>query len=281
MLYPSNRDVYFDNIKGKLILLVVLGHLLEFCNSDGVFRFLYVFLYSFVMPVFVFVSGLFFKPKIRSVFKYLAIYLIFQLVLLGMNYYFSGKPIFLYDFLVPVWSLWYLLFLIFCYCVAILFERFGYPKDSLLACSIVLFLLSGFIHVGYFLSLQRFCAYFVFFALGVCLKIEQVKKYVAAFDNCIIGLFCIGGIVLVSAIFKADFMPAAFYNSYPYSYFFNYPKWFMFAIRVMQVVLSFIFGLFLLRNTSANKGFYTFCGYFSLLIYLIHSVILFGFHCVE
>lgn len=63
------RLAYFDNIKGVLIILVVIGHLLEPCarlGSVGLAGFRVLdFIYMFHMPLFIFLTGLFSK----SVFK--------------------------------------------------------------------------------------------------------------------------------------------------------------------------------------------------------------------
>lgn len=65
----KERLAYFDNVKGVLIALVVIGHLLEPCAKLGAealagFKVL-DFIYMFHMPLFIFVTGLFSK----SVFK--------------------------------------------------------------------------------------------------------------------------------------------------------------------------------------------------------------------
>ena len=60
----ENRDLSFDYMKGVLIFLVVWGHLISFCmsnDSDIYFDSLRKFLYSFHMPLFVFISGWFFR----------------------------------------------------------------------------------------------------------------------------------------------------------------------------------------------------------------------------
>ena len=54
----------WDNLKFILILLVVVGHLADtFTGESESFRALYLFIYSFHMPLFFFISGLFFSEK--------------------------------------------------------------------------------------------------------------------------------------------------------------------------------------------------------------------------
>ena len=53
----KTREYGFDNLRGLLIVLVVLGHLLEICGSFPGAGFLYRTIYSFHMPAFLFLSG--------------------------------------------------------------------------------------------------------------------------------------------------------------------------------------------------------------------------------
>jgi len=55
----KQRLLYFDNLKGFAILLVVLGHCIQQCDSEGSYQFLYNLIYAFHMPLFMAVSGFF------------------------------------------------------------------------------------------------------------------------------------------------------------------------------------------------------------------------------
>lgn len=56
----NKRLNYIDQLKGFAILLVVAGHVLEFCLYKNNFSFLHDMIYSFHMPLFAFLSGLVF-----------------------------------------------------------------------------------------------------------------------------------------------------------------------------------------------------------------------------
>ena len=62
---PVERDTFLDNLKGVLILLVVFAHYLILYVEQNVaslaVQTLCFFIYSFHMPLFVFVSGFFSK----------------------------------------------------------------------------------------------------------------------------------------------------------------------------------------------------------------------------
>ena len=58
VLYMKERVYKFDNLKLLLIVLVIFGHILEFVpNSMDK----YIFIYTFHMPCFMFVTGYFAK----------------------------------------------------------------------------------------------------------------------------------------------------------------------------------------------------------------------------
>lgn len=67
---PNIRDNYWDTLKFVLIFLVVFGHVLEVNYPPGsVNRGIYNFIYSFHMPLFVFISGRFSHIKNRANYK--------------------------------------------------------------------------------------------------------------------------------------------------------------------------------------------------------------------
>lgn len=53
----ANRLYYLDNLKGLLIILVILGHAIQFTLPDYENAFAFRFIYSFHMPLFFFISG--------------------------------------------------------------------------------------------------------------------------------------------------------------------------------------------------------------------------------
>lgn len=64
-----SRICYMDTCKGLLIFLMVAGHCLALYRGDAVCNALYWFIYSFHMPVFIFISGYFSKNTDKPVWK--------------------------------------------------------------------------------------------------------------------------------------------------------------------------------------------------------------------
>ena len=62
----THRLHYIDNLKGVLILLVVLGHCIQCTDLDFDHNAVFRYIYSFHMPLFMCVSGFVsYKPDIK------------------------------------------------------------------------------------------------------------------------------------------------------------------------------------------------------------------------
>lgn len=78
------RVAKWDNLKAFLILCVVTGHILYFyAGSSTMAKGLYLFLYTFHMPVFIFLAGMFSKHAVRErktekVIEYALIYVVMK-----------------------------------------------------------------------------------------------------------------------------------------------------------------------------------------------------------
>lgn len=96
----NNRSVFFDQLKGILIVFVILGHVMAICPKDGGINssILYLIIYSFHMPLFVGISGYFsvnsykksFNQMIASRVKRLMVPLFLYSTILFLLYYISG-----------------------------------------------------------------------------------------------------------------------------------------------------------------------------------------------
>ena len=64
-MQEKTREIYFDNLKTLLIFLVVLGHFTNLNKSIPLMGAINNVIYSFHMPLFIFISG-YFSKSIRS-----------------------------------------------------------------------------------------------------------------------------------------------------------------------------------------------------------------------
>ena len=114
------RDPYFDNAKFILIVLVVLGHFFtSYAFHNEMIGAIYKTIYSFHMPAFVLLSGLFAKGfyekgYLTKITKRLILpYLIFQILYTIYYYFLYEHSSFSINLFAPQWSLWFLMSLFF------------------------------------------------------------------------------------------------------------------------------------------------------------------------
>ena len=85
----KQRVSFWDNLKGILIILVVLGHFLYIYYDTGLSKYIVNTIYMFHMPAFVFASGYFAKSDSTrsksSVCKLAVAYVIFNTVMMLFN----------------------------------------------------------------------------------------------------------------------------------------------------------------------------------------------------
>lgn len=163
---------YINFIKYALMFLVVFGHCIEPFVDIPFFKALYLTIYSFHMPLFVFVAGFLAKYNKNKCIRFVVIYLIFQVIHIlptilmplfteAQNYTFLEilKIIF-----TPGWTLWFLPALIVWTLTLKIFKNIKYIDIFMF---FVISLLLGFIpYVGDILALSRTFYFYPFFLLG-------------------------------------------------------------------------------------------------------------------
>lgn len=119
----NNRIAYIDRLKGLAIILVVIGHLLK----TGETGMLYQFIYSFHMPLFMFLSGFVIHelPKWQKLCIKLTNYL-FPFFIVGSLYsFFIDANISLFIISAKKFGYWYLLVLAEFYMLLFVYGFFG------------------------------------------------------------------------------------------------------------------------------------------------------------
>ncbi|QLK85688.1 acyltransferase family protein [Staphylococcus sp. 17KM0847] len=184
MTNVQKRDAFFDNARAILITLVVFGHLIQPYTSDQPFlTALYLLIYSFHMPAFLFISGYFAKDVGRAGYiekvgkKLLGPYLIF-FAFFSFYYFFTGKNSKVYlDVFDPVFALWFLLTLFFFNVIIVVIRQF--KPQYVLPIAIMVSILSGFsTNVDGYLSWSRTLVFFPIFYVGYLLNTSQFSQYI-------------------------------------------------------------------------------------------------------
>lgn len=198
------RDKRIDNIRSILIFLVVLGHFFEPSQSTSL-MYAAEFIYSFHMPVFVFISGYLakFNPK-RIVRTYLYSYLLLQTVYIFFNKFFLEKTDTALDFSNPHHSLWYLLAMaMYCLIIPLIETDRRSKKMIIFAISLFISLFAGTDWgIDETFTLGRFFGFLPFFVLGYYMREESFGERIKKWSLSLKILFAVFlGIVIAFAEF--------------------------------------------------------------------------------
>lgn len=171
----QKRVILWDNLKFFLILTVVLGHFVEpYIKQSHFFKFLFLFIYSFHMPLFIFISGVFFNDKHikESVLGYLAVFFTYKVANLLVNI--ALKNDYSFSLFTESGIPWFLLALVFYYGVAHCLQ--GVNKTFLFFFALGIGCFSGYDKdIGDFLALSRIIVYFPWFLLGTMVSREKLE----------------------------------------------------------------------------------------------------------
>lgn len=199
------KDIKISNLKGLLIFLVVFGHLIEVYKDT--FHYLYVFIYSFHMPLFILISGYLAKRIDRKkIFNFLLLYLIFETIFNSIMSVISG--VLQTNFAIPYFHLWYLLSMITWYLLAFPLTKKKLnltTKLIVLTVTLSISLFSRYIDIeglnNYFLSYQRSLTFLFFFFLGFVLDTKDMKKVYSLIKNKIV--ICSASILAIMSLMLA------------------------------------------------------------------------------
>ena len=166
----SRRLPFFDNLKGVLIALVVVGHFFNGALSAQIVPAwcLFDFIYSFHMPLFIFVSGMFCKSAYSQKKGFRAGLVLYYLLLSWMMYLALWLPQAFLGVAEPLNLLtldgsmpWYLMALAVYCALTPLFSALKPSFAIVAACGLAV--LSGFVDVGNVFSASRVIVFSPFF----------------------------------------------------------------------------------------------------------------------
>ena len=108
----NKRIAKWDNVKFWMILCVVVGHVMNCFRGNTTADIIYTFVYSFHMPVMIFVAGMFSRncieqKRYETVINYIAVYLIMKVLEAASTYIVKGS--FSYHFLWESGPAWFAL----------------------------------------------------------------------------------------------------------------------------------------------------------------------------
>lgn len=220
----KTREYQYDNIRFILIFLVVMGHLLELSTSIPFQTAVYKCIYTFHMPAFLFLSGMFASfRRSRIVFSLLVPYLMAQVAYRYFESWLSGSDLHL-TFLQPFWLLWYLFALLIYHCLLPFYDTDS-PRTAglILLGAVATALLSGFDKgLAFPMSFSRVVAFQPWFILGFYWrKAPRLQnRFFAAMEarSSVLRPALVVALVLCWIFWSWGAIPAdILYNAHPYS----------------------------------------------------------------
>lgn len=273
------RDNRISNIKGILIILVVFGHVLEADKARYIN--VYEYIYSFHMPVFIFISGYLSKNiNFKKIAKLILLYLPFQLFYCIFLFTIGYKEVLDIKFLIPQYQLWYLISMVWWYLIAMMLSKISNKNLKIVAGILIVAL--GIISRKliilddtYILSYQRTLSFVPFYLAGYFLVKENIEylfnlfgKYKKIISTSIIALVFI--FIVILNIKYTNGLDLLFRGSFDLRRLdYNISYGIMMAIAYLIPTLSLVA---IMNVVSSRKSLLTKFGDNSLLVFLLHPI---------
>ena len=171
------RDPFFDNAKFMAIVLVVAGHSIVNLRDVRVAHALYLFVYTFHMPVFIVITGYFSRNftfgggKARKLITNLGVpYVIFETAY-STYHWAVGKSSFQISLLDPYYLTWFLMALFLWRLSTPVWQQIRWPVGA----AVVISLLAGMTDLPGDLEMNRTFGLVPFYVLGLMLKRTRTR----------------------------------------------------------------------------------------------------------
>ncbi|KQX06473.1 MULTISPECIES: acyltransferase family protein [unclassified Leifsonia] len=282
-----HRVPLWDNARWLAIALVVVGHgiLPLIADSDAAYA-VYLFIYSFHVPVFVAVSGYMAKatsPGTRQIKRLLTDivvpYIIFETIWTTIRWLLGGR--FVLDYATASWTLWFL--------IALALWRVLLPYLAVLRYPLIITMAIS-VFAGYFaaidatLALSRTIGLLPFFVFGWALRQRQITGRWLALPPRVIWRWRAGALALFLALAVSiavfieplrDLKVRRFllYDE-PYPTI-GYPEWWAGGIRLGLMLFAMVLAIAFLMLLPRKPTWFTALGGATMYIYLLHSFLLF------
>ncbi|MFS2292992.1 MAG: acyltransferase [Actinomadura sp.] len=276
---PRQRDAFFDNAKFFTAALVVVGHVwAEFGDSIAA-RAAYVVLYSFHMPVFVFIAGYFSRgfmrstDKFRSIFPTLVVpYVIFILLYRAQLVFINGVDFRLSELFRPHFLMWFLIAMVFWRLSAPLWGHLRHP----VLISVALSLAAGCWAFTADSTLSRAAGLLPLFVLGLTIDPEHVQRLRRSWTRWAGAAVLLAALPLAYVWEKGTIIPRMDRGFILWNK--GYADMEVGALmgagcRLAALGFAVLLGAAFLAVIPRGHGWYTAMGARSLYVYLLHGLI--------
>ncbi|PRS14656.1 hypothetical protein C6X95_06675 [Bacillus pumilus] len=285
------KDLKLSNIKGLLIFLVVFGHLIEL-NKQNYYQ-LFVFIYAFHMPLFIFISGYLAKRmKVSKMINLFLLYFIFQSFFDWFLYFIGEYKTLSFHYGKPQFHLWYIVSMLFWYALAWGLSKLRLSLIGKLSIFIIIFIVcfisrqyTGVIvntvkelypnFTSYTLSYQRTISFAPFFFAGFFMTKESLNAvYKIIKPSMAKVLLIVTGSLTILLIEYTPNLEWLFRGSFGIKRFLAHDESYLMKM-LLHYLLSAWICLLVLIAVNSKKSILTKWGDYSLGIFLFHPVFVF------
>jgi fucose 4-O-acetylase-like acetyltransferase len=285
--YDDRRDTLLDALKGTAILLVLLGHAIQSnvvaFDDNVIFR----VIYSFHMPLFMFISGFiaygtkkfdnkFLIKKFKSLVVPFVLWYIISYFVQGYHLNVNFKQYVIRCILSPDYGLWFLwvLFLNFC-ALSLFFRLHKYFKDGAFVIGILLINDIPINSFGFYLMKW----YFTFFILGYIIAEHKVllKSYILKFQIASVILFPLL-VIFWQRVQNPLFTP--YLLKIPFNHKMNIINFILLCYKYTVPLFGIAFVIFIVNKIRKFKIYKLLCwlGLYTIDIYIFQFYFLKQFH---
>lgn len=266
-LVKKQRDNVFDNLKAVLIILVVFGHIISFLCLKGIFIKINILIYSFHMPLFIFITGYFCKnfekleeKNIKTFITFIIFNTLYTLVFEGLN---------IINVFVPLHAYWYLFSMFLWKDLMKYVIKFKFPIILLILLSLYVGTVNG---IDRTFSMSRTICFFPFFVMGYFMNEEKVKKIRKISRKVTIPILILT-ITLTYVFFTKDsYFLELFQNAQSYHTTGVSNKFGIF-VRLMQILISMLITICLINICTEKNIPISYIGRKTLTVFLISPFI--------
>ena len=265
----AERSAYWDNLKGILIILVVLGHFFYAYRSDEMIEMIVEVIYVFHMPVFVFVSGylskVYDKIPVKSIVQLFVSYVLVNTMMMLYSYFVLDQSI---KILKPYYSCWYLIALILWRIILSLVHKYKF----ILPFSIIMAFAVGLTNqINNDFALARTIVFFPFFIVGYMTKINRPIKGERGIKVKLVGYLLITVVIMCCVKCNQIYnftIPQELMSAYSESW-----RSGMFERLILMMLASAMLVAMLMIVPDKKVMLLTKWGRNSLTIYLFHRIL--------
>ncbi len=276
----DKRIQKWDLLKAFLMFCVVLGHFADVHTGTSEFaQSLYLLLYTFHMPLFIFISGLFSKKMVNEkqwdkMLGYLVLYFFLKLVKFIYDAVFD--QCFTFRVFGETGIAWFM-FALFAFAVITVFTS-KYKPACVLVFSILLSLFAGYDNeIGSTFVLSRIIVLYPFYYAGYCIDPKKLVKVSKGKIKKLVAIVLIGVLIWVAFTFKDLYITRPmFVCQHPYEKLNEYAAFgplirlACYAVSALACVCFII-----ITPNKIGKGFLARFGQYTLPVYCFHYLIIY------